>query len=219
MPRPEALARFAQERLGHRFAAPALLEQALTHRSHGPRHNERLEFLGDGVLGCAVADELYARFPDLSEGKLTQLRASLVREETLVEVARALGIAELVLAGSAPVPPSVLADTAEALFGAIFLDGGYAAARQAVLGAFAPLLAQIDPGRVEKDAKTQLQELMHARGKAVPEYRVLATRGAPHQRSFEVECAAGGMTTTGGGTSRQRAEQEAARAMLDRLHE
>ena len=219
MPRPEALARFAQERLGHRFAVPALLEQALTHRSHGPRHNERLEFLGDGVLGCAVADELYARFPDLPEGKLTQLRASLVREEALVQVAQALGVAELVLAGPAPMPPSILADTVEALFGAVFLDGGYPAARQVVLSAFAPLLAQIDPGRVEKDAKTRLQELMHARGKPVPEYRVLATRGAPHERSFEVECAAAGTITTGGGTSRQRAEQEAARAMLARLQE
>ena len=217
MPRSEALARFTQERLGHRFADAALLEQALTHRSHGPDHNERLEFLGDGVLGCAVADELYTRFPDLPEGKLTQLRASLVREESLVRVARGLGIAELVRAGPAPVPPSVLADALEALIGAIFLDGGYLAARQAVLRAFEQPLAQLDPGRVEKDAKTRLQELMQSRGQEVPAYRLLATHGAPHARSFEVECAAAGTTTTGGGTSRQRAEPDAARAMLDKL--
>ena len=169
------------------------------------------------MLGCAVADELYTRFPDLPEGKLTQLRASLVREESLVRVARGLGIAELVRAGPAPVPPSVLADALEALIGAIFLDGGYLAARQAVLRAFEQPLAQLDPGRVEKDAKTRLQELMQSRGQEVPAYRLLATHGAPHARSFEVECAAAGTTTTGGGTSRQRAEQAAARAMLDKL--
>jgi ribonuclease-3 len=169
------------------------------------------------VLGCAVADELYARFPQLPEGKLTQLRASLVREESLVEVARQLGIAESVRAGATPVSASILADAVEALFGAIFLDGGYPAARQAVVQAFGALLESIDPGKVEKDAKTRLQELMHARGKPLPEYRVVATHGAPHERSFEVECAVEGLSSTGGGSSRQRAEQEAAKAMLDRL--
>jgi ribonuclease III len=167
------------------------------------------------VLGCAVADELYARFPQLPEGKLTQLRASLVREESLVEVAKTLGVAARLRAGS--VQDSMLADSLEAIFGAIFLDGGYPAARRAVVQAFGPLLAAIDPGRVEKDAKTRLQELMHARGRPLPEYRVVATRGAPHERSFEVECRIEEVQTLGEGTSRQRAEQEAARAMLDRL--
>lgn len=167
------------------------------------------------MLGCAVADELYARFPQLPEGKLTQLRASLVREESLVEVARTLGIAARLRAGS--VQDSMLADSLEAIFGAIFLDGGYPAARRAVVQAFGPLLAAIDPGKVEKDAKTRLQELMHARGRPLPEYRVVATRGAPHERSFEVECSIEEAKTLGEGTSRQRAEQEAARAMLDRL--
>lgn len=169
------------------------------------------------MLGCAVADELYARFPQLPEGKLTQLRASLVREESLARVARELGLARQVRAGPATVQDSVLADSLEAIFGAIFLDGGYAAARRAVVQAFGPLLETLDPGKVEKDAKTRLQELMHARGKALPEYRVVATHGAPHERSFDVECVVGEFLTRGEGTSRQRAEQEAARAMLGRL--
>ena len=219
MSRPEALARFSEHRLGHRFANARLLEQALTHRSHGPDHNERLEFLGDGVLGCAMADELYARFPQLPEGKLTQLRASLVREESLAEVAAQLELADLLRAGTRPVPASLLADAVEAVFGAIFLDGGYAAARRAVVQAFGPLLERLDPGRVEKDAKTRLQELMHARGKRLPEYRVIATRGAPHHRSFEVECVVAdlGLAATGSGSSLQRAQQQAASALLDRL--
>jgi ribonuclease III len=140
-----------------------------------------------------------------------------VREESLVQVARDLGIAGLVRAGSAPVPASILADAVEALFGAIFLDGGYPAARQAVVRAFGPLLEAIDPGKVEKDAKTRLQELMHARGKQLPEYRVVATHGAPHERSFEVQCVVADTSTTGAGSSRQRAEQEAAKAMLQKL--
>jgi ribonuclease-3 len=169
------------------------------------------------VLGCAVADELYTRFPQLPEGKLTQLRASLVREESLVRVARDLGLPDRVRAGAAALQDSVLADSLEAVFGAIFLDGGYAAARRAVVQAFGPLLETLDPGNVQKDAKTRLQELMHARGKALPEYRVVATHGAPHERSFEVECIIEHIHVKGEGTSRQRAEQEAAKAMLDRL--
>jgi ribonuclease-3 len=167
------------------------------------------------VLGCVVADELYARFPQIPEGKLSQLRAGLVREESLAEVARALGLAGHVRA--ATMKDSLLADSLEAVFGAIFLDGGYAAARRAVVQALGPLLESIDPGKVEKDPKTRLQELMHARGRALPEYRVVATHGAPHERSFEVECIIEELRSRGTGTSRQRAEQEAARAMLDDL--
>ena len=164
-----------------------------------------------------MADELYARFPGLPEGKLTQLRASLVREESLARIAQQLGLAEKVRAGAAPVPVSVLADALEAVFGAIFLDGGYPAARRAVVEALGPLLEQLDPGKVEKDPKTRLQELLHSRGQQPPAYRVIATHGAPHQRSFDVECAAGEITTTGSGSSRQRAEQEAAATMLEKL--
>lgn len=209
-----------EARLGYRFAAPALLEQALTHRSHGPENNERLEFLGDGVLGCAVADELYARFPGLPEGKLTRLRAGLVREEALAEVGGRLGLRDLLrVEAGTPVTASILADAVEALFGAVFLDAGYAAARAALLGAFAPLLAGLDAAGPAKDAKTELQEALQSRRQRLPEYRIVAVSGAAHQQSFEVECALPelGLSTSGNGTSRQRAEQRAAQAMLGKL--
>jgi ribonuclease-3 len=214
-----------ERRLGHRFGNSALLEQALTHSSRGPENNERLEFLGDGVLGCAVAEELYARFPLLPEGKLTHLRASLVREEALAEVAGELGLAGFLRLGdgemaSGPGPrSSILADALEALIGAIFLDGGYDAARGAVLHAFGPLLQRLDPERPAKDPKTQLQERLQAARQKLPEYRVLAVHGAAHRQSFEVECRVpdAGLTATGSGTSRQRAEQQAALALLEKL--
>jgi ribonuclease-3 len=205
-------------RLGHRFAAPALLEQALTHRSRGAPNNERLEFLGDGVLGCVVADELYARFPHLPEGKLTRMRAGLVREEALAEVGERLGLRELLSVGTAtPVTPSILADAVEAVFGAVFLDAGYSAARAAALAAIGPLLERLDEHDPVKDAKTRLQELLQGRGEALPEYRLLTRSGPPH----EVECvlSAHALRTTGSGTSRQRAEQQAAQAMLESLGE
>ncbi len=221
MPRPAAL----EKRLGYRFSNPALLEQALTHRSYGAQHNERLEFLGDGVLGCAVAEELYVRFPRLPEGKLTRLRANLVREEALAEVARALDLAAVIrlgegeLANSAEPRASILADALEAVFGAVFLDGGYAAARRALLRTFGAALDGLDPERPAKDAKTQLQELLQARRRQLPEYRVVHVQGAAHRQSFEVQCAVPdlGVVATGSGTSRQRAEQQAARAMLEKL--
>ena len=220
MSRPAAL----EKRLGHRFAAAELLQQALTHRSYGPENNERLEFLGDGVLGCAVADELYARFPQLSEGKLTRLRASLVREETLAEVARELKLGQFLrlgegeLASAAEPRQSILADALEAVFGAVFLDGGYQAARAAVLKAFGPLVERLDPEQPAKDAKTQLQEIMQARKQKLPEYRVVGEHGQAHARTFDVECVVGpGLSAKGSGSSRQRAEQQAAMAMLERL--
>jgi len=206
--------------LGYRFTDAQLLERALTHRSHGADHNERLEFLGDGVLGCAIADELYARYPDLAEGKLTRLRASVVREEALAEVGNLLGIAgHLRFDARQTLTPSVVADAVEALFGALLLDGGYPAARAAAVRAFGPLLERIDPEEVAKDAKSQLQEIMNERRKKLPEYRTVATHGEPHRRSFEVECVLVdlGLSTTGSGTSLQRAQQQAAKKMLERL--
>jgi ribonuclease-3 len=195
----------------------------LTHRSFGSPHNERLEFLGDGVLGCAVAAELYERFPQLSEGKLTRLRAGLVRAEALAAIARELGLGPLVRLGegelaAAPEPrPSILADALEAVFGALFLDGGYEAARQAVLGAFRARLERLDPDLPGKDAKTELQEVLQAAHRALPLYRVVAVHGAAHQQSFDVECAVDEVTAQGSGSSRQKAEQDAARAMLEKL--
>ena len=175
------------------------------------------------MLGCAVAEELYARFPKLSEGKLTRLRASLVREEALAELARELGLASLMRLGegemvaTAEPRPSILADALEAVFGAIFIDGGYDAARKAVLAAFAQRFAALDPERAAKDAKTELQEKLQAARRPLPAYRVLSVHGAAHRQSFEVECAVGELSARGNGSSRQRAEQEAARAMLEQL--
>lgn len=214
-----------EERLGHRFSDARLLEQALTHRSRGADNNERLEFLGDGVLGCAVADELYARFPQLSEGKLTRLRASLVREEALAEIGKALGMERLLRLGegelaAGPEPrPSILADAVEAVLGAVFLDGGYAAARSAVLAVFGAHLDRLDPERPAKDAKTRLQELLQARYRRLPEYRVVGVEGEAHRQSFQVECSVEGLDrrATGTGTSRQRAEQQAAKALLEKI--
>ena len=175
------------------------------------------------MLGCAVAEELYARFPKLSEGKLTRLRASLVREESLAELARELGLASLVrlgegeLVAAAEPRPSILADALEAVFGAVFIDGGYDAARKAVLAAFAQRFDALDPERAAKDAKTELQEKLQAARRPLPAYRVLSVHGAAHRQSFQVECAVGELSARGTGSSRQRAEQEAARAMLEKL--
>jgi len=216
LPRPAAL----EKRLGHRFNDARLLEQALTHRSHGSDNNERLEFLGDGVLGCAVAEELYARFPRLPEGKLTRLRASLVREDALAEVAEQIELAGFIHVGpKQQVTRSLLADAVEALFGAIFVDAGYPAARKAVLQTVGPLIDRLDPEHSAKDAKTELQERQQARRLPLPQYRVIAVQGAAHRQSFEVECSISdpALVTSGKGTSRQRAEQEAATAMLERL--
>ncbi|MFN2643607.1 MAG: ribonuclease III [Burkholderiales bacterium] len=212
-----------ETRLGYRFTRGELLEQALTHRSYASLHNERLEFLGDSLLGCVIAEELYRRYPQLSEGKLTRLRASLVRADALAELARELDLAPLVrlgegeLAASAEPRPSILADALEALFGAVLVDGGYDAAQRAVLAAFATRLERLDPERAAKDAKTELQEMLQAARRPLPIYRLVSVHGAAHRQSFEVECTADELSARGTGTSRQRAEQQAARALLERL--
>ena len=208
-----------EKRIGHRFTTPQLLEQALTHRSHGPDNNERLEFLGDGVLGCAVADELYARFPELSEGKLTRLRATLVREESLAGIGERIGLAEHLRVGKLQLQPSLVADAVEAVFGAIFLDAGYDAARKAVVEVFAEQLEALDPAQSAKDAKTELQELLQGRRLKLPEYRVVSVDGEAHKQSFQVECRVADLDlkATGSGTSRQRAEQQAAQLVLQQI--
>jgi ribonuclease-3 len=214
-----------EERLGHRFLRAGLLEQALTHRSHGFPHNERLEFLGDGVLDCVMAQELFARFPALSEGELSRLRASLVRKETLAAVARDLGLGDHLRLGEGEsanggaTRPSILADTLEALYGAVFLDAGYESARQAVCHTFGSALESLDPGATAKDPKTRLQELLQARGQGLPSYSVVATQGAAHRQIFEVECFVEqlGLRARGRGEARRAAEQQAAEALLQQL--
>lgn len=214
-----------EERLQHVFRHRELLEQALTHRSYGASHNERLEFLGDGVLGCVVAESLLERFPQLSEGELSRLRASLVRKEALAAAAGDLGLAECLRLGQGEsasggaARPSILADALEALFGAVFLDGGYASARRAILAALGTALDAADERTTAKDPKTRLQEVLQARRHGLPRYEVVATRGAAHQQEFEVECVVDGvdMRARGSGTSRRAAEQQAAAALLGRL--
>ena len=214
-----------ERRLGHRFRDAALVEQALTHRSFGSPHNERLEFLGDSVLGCVIAEELFARFPQLPEGKLTRLRASLVREEALAEIARRIELAKSLRLGDAAlgqgadVRPSILADALEALFGAALVDGGYEAAKGVILAAFDEALHRLDPEQPAKDPKTRLQEYLQGRKLKLPEYRVSATKGAAHRQTFEVECTVAELklSATGTGTSRQRAELAAAEGLLAQI--
>ena len=214
-----------ERRIGHRFRNPSLLAQALTHRSFGSPHNERLEFLGDGVIGCVIAEELYTRFPDIAEGELSRLRASLVREAALAVVARAIGLSGFLRLGEGEVSsggadrPSILADALEATFGAVFLDGGYESVRAAVRATFGDSLEKLDPREPAKDAKTVLQELLQGRRQKLPEYRLVATAGAAHKQVFEVECSAAGLglRASGSGSSRRSAEQQAATNLLKQI--
>jgi ribonuclease-3 len=214
-----------ERRIGHRFKDPSLLAQALTHRSFGSPHYERLEFLGDSVLGCVVTELLFRRHPELPEGKLSRLRAGLIREESLASVARGLGIAaflrldESTARNEGAERPSILADALEAVYGAVFLDGGYSAAHGVIAHTFGTALTELDPEAMEKDAKTRLQETLQARRRAKPQYRVVSTSGAKQSLTFEVECVVEdlGLKAAGSGSSRQRAEQQAAGNLLKLL--
>ena len=216
-----------EKRIGHHFADAALLERALTHRSYGSPHNERLEFLGDGVLDCAVAEELFLRFPGFAKGELSRLRASLVREAALAEIARGIGVPEFLRLGEGEIASggarrtSILADTLEAIVGAAFLDGGYEAARAVVRHTLGGALERLDAGSTVKDPKTRLQETLQGRRRRLPQYRVTATRGAAHDQTFEVACVVEelGLAASGSGTSRRAAEQQAAENMLKLLEE
>lgn len=206
--------------LGYRFNDPALLLRALTHRSLSADHNERLEFLGDSVVNCAVALQLYRKFPELSEGELSRLRASLVSQPSLAAVANAfdfgrylrLGEGELKSGGSRR--PSMLADAVEAVLGATFLDGGYEAAYDMVEVLLGESLATIDPRTTGKDAKTLLQEYLQSCRLPLPHYRVIEIRGEAHEQIFEVECEIEKLNilSRGSGVSRRSAEQDAAGA-------
>jgi len=164
-----------------------------------------------------MAEEVYTRYPALREGELHRLQESLVREEALAEVARQIALEQLLELPM--VRASTLADTMEAIFGAVFLDGGYPAAKDAVLRVFTPMLDRLDPARLDKDAKSRLQEIVQARFRSVPGYRIVRSAGAAHEKLFEVECSVPElkMTATGTGSSRQRAEQEAAKALLQQI--
>lgn len=219
-----ALDRLTQ-RLGHVFHRRELLVQALTHRSYSAQNNERLEFLGDGVLNCVVGLMLYERFPALKEGQLSRLRANLVNQQPLYEIATELGLGRLLRLGEGELRsggasrPSILADALESLFGAVLLDGGFDAARQAIGRLFAARIEAIDPEAQGKDAKTLLQEWLQSRRHGLPAYRLLDVSGQAHAQTFRVECRINvlGVATEGSGASRKIAEQAAARAAYERL--
>ena len=210
-------------RLGHSFCTPELLRQALTHRSFGAPHNERLEFLGDGVLNCVVASLLYEHFPKLPEGHLSRLRASLVNQDTLSRLAHDLNLGEYLQLGEGELKsggfrrPSILADALEAIFGAVYLDAGFDAAAALIARIFQPLLKALDPKALGKDPKTSLQEYLQGRRLPLPAYRVVSVEGQAHEQYFKVECAVEDLAirTLGEGASRRAAEQEAARAAYE----
>lgn len=222
---PSSSGHTLSERLGYAFAQPGLLQRALTHRSHAPEHNERLEFLGDSVLGCVIAKHLYENYPQLSEGELSRLRSNLVREDTLAALAQQLDLGSHLRLGEGERRsggfgrPSILADAMEALFGAVLLDGGFSAAEKVVLGLYVPFLAATDWQALGKDAKTRLQEYLQGRRIPLPAYSVIATQGRAHEQSFEVECLIPslGVATRGAGGSRRGAEQQAAEAAYRQL--
>lgn len=211
-----------ESRLDYRFGEIGLLEQALTHRSHSSRHNERLEFLGDSVLNCAVAALLFERYARIDEGDLSRLRANLVKQASLAEIAQRLDLSPYLRLGEGELKsggfrrPSILADTLEAIIGAVYLDAGFDEACRVIRRLYQPVLASVDPKTLGKDAKTLLQEYLQGRKIALPIYSVVAVHGAAHSQVFEVQCAIPKLEVlvTGSGGSRRAAEQEAAHQAL-----
>ncbi len=214
-----------QERLQHHFSDPALLLRAVTHRSFAIDHNERLEFLGDSVLNLAVADLLYQRLSALPEGDLSRIRANLVKQDTLHQLAVGLGLPEVLRLGEGEVRsggnrrPSILADALEALIGAVYLDAGYVAAQALVQRCFETVEINPQMQASAKDAKTELQEWLQARKFKLPLYRVVGTLGAAHRQTFDIECEVSelNLNERGIGNSRRAGEQAAAAAMLQTL--
>ncbi len=210
---------------GHAFADRGLLTQALTHRSAGTPHNERLEFLGDAVVGLIVAEALYRRWPKADEGALTRARAELVRESSLAAIARSLDIGADLILGPGEMKSgghrrdSILSDALEALVGAIYLDAGFEACRRVVLPWFEDAVNETPAGKVDKDAKTRLQEWLQARQRALPVYELVAESGDDHAKSFRVSCTVvePPLSAVGEGSSRRAAEQTAAEAVLTLL--
>ncbi len=216
-----------QRQLGYCFADAAWLQRALTHRSAAPDHNERLEFLGDAVLGFEISDTLYRRHPEADEGQLSRMRAQLVKRETLASVARELGLGEHLRLGPGELRSggqsrtSTLADALEAVIAAVYLDGGMAAARGLIEHLLAARVNQITPQNQRKDAKTRLQELLQARQQELPTYQVLEVTGEAHAQTFVVRCElpGGGAHAEGVGSTRRKAEQVAASQLLAALGE
>lgn len=215
-----------EERLGYTFASEAVLQQAVTHRSHGAVHNERLEFLGDAVLNCTIAQLLFQKYARLNEGDLSRLRANLVKQSSLAEIAERIGLSDFMRLGEGERKsggfrrPSILADTMEATFGAVLVDGGFEAARDVIARLFEPVMKGMDPKTLGKDSKTLLQEYLQGKRLPLPMYAVVETRGAAHNQEFEVECAIPKLeiSVRGNGRSRRAAEQSAAKLAFDAAH-
>lgn len=215
-----------EERLGYRFISPALLEQAVTHRSHGAVHNERLEFLGDAVLNCTIAQLLFQKYARLNEGDLSRLRANLVKQSSLADIAERISLSDYLRLGEGEMKsggfrrPSILADTMEAIFGAVLVDGGFEAGSGVIARLFEPVLKHVDPKTLGKDSKTLLQEYLQGKRLPLPVYTVVETRGAAHNQEFEVECAIPKLEVSvrGNGRSRRAAEQTAAKLAFDLAH-
>jgi ribonuclease-3 len=214
-----------EQALGHRFADRSLLTTALTHRSHSSPHNERLEFLGDSILNGVIARQLFDRFPDVAEGDLTRLRANLVRQDSLHQLALSLSLGNALRLGEGELKsggaqrPSILADALEALFGAVWLDSSYDVASAAIVRLYEQMLGAIVPGQPIKDAKTRLQEYLQGRRLPLPRYSLTATEGEAHAQHFKIACEIDALQlrTEGSGGSRRTAEQMAAQSALERL--
>ena len=214
-----------QSRLQHQFSDPSLLQRAVTHRSFSAEHNERLEFLGDSVLNLAVSTRLYRRLQAQSEGDLSRVRANLVKEGTLHQLAKDLRLDQVLHLGEGEARsgghqrPSILADALEAVIGAVYLDAGYAVAEALVLRLYEAVEINPQMQAAAKDAKTALQEWLQGRKMQLPQYRVVGTAGVAHRQTFEVECAIAelALAQRGLGASRRAAEQSAAAAMLATL--
>jgi ribonuclease-3 len=214
-----------QRRLQHEFANPSLLVQALTHRSFSADHYERLEFLGDSVLNLAVSDLLYTRLMSLPEGDLSRVRANLVKQDTLHQLAVGLGLPDIIKLGEGEFRsggqkrPSILADALEAVIGAVYLDAGYAVAQALVQRLFKAVEINPQMEAIGKDPKTELQEWLQGRKMKLPSYSVVGTLGAAHKQSFDVECEIPelGLSERGIGGSRRAGEQAAAAAMLQTI--
>ncbi|OIN08714.1 ribonuclease III [Oceanisphaera psychrotolerans] len=212
-----------QKKLGHTFNDEAMLVRALTHRSAGSRHNERLEFLGDSILSMVIADALFHRFPKVNEGDMSRMRATLVREKTLAELAREFELGEYLILGPGELKSggyrreSILADAVEALIGAIYLDTDIGRIQQLLLAWYDERLNDIQPGIDQKDPKTRLQELLQGKRKPLPTYTVVDVIGEAHNQKFTVHCQIDGVPqpVVGIGTSRRKAEQSAAEHALD----
>lgn len=213
--------------LGHEFSHGELLQEALTHRSAGRRNNERLEFLGDGLLNFVIGEAVFKARPDVEEGDLSRLRASLVREGTLADIATELRLGEHIRLGPGELKSggfrrrSILADTVEALLGAIYLDAGFDAAKGVVLGLYRSRLEDLPDPQTLKDPKTRLQEYLQARRHGLPTYEVLQVQGETHRQTFQVRAHIADLELTreGRGRSRRRAEQAAAESLLEALSE